>query len=266
MHYFSPVPKMPLLEIIVTDQTADWVTATCYDVGVKQGKTVIVVKDGPGFYTTRILAPFMGETLNLLDEGADALQIDRVIKKFGFPVGPITLMDEVGIDVGAHIMSGRLIQSFLATREGVKMSQGLKQMYDAGYHGRKNKKGFFQYDSKGKKIRDKLDDNVYNYFGGSQRKQFDDQEIVQRIALTMVGEAALCLQEGIVANPLDGDVGAVFGLGFPPFRGGPFRYIDATGASKVVDMFKRLTDKHGPRFKAPQILLDRAAQGSKFYS
>lgn len=266
MHYFSPVPKMPLLEIIVTDQTADWVTATCYDVGVRQGKTVIVVKDGPGFYTTRILAPFMGETLNLLDEGADALQIDRVIKKFGFPVGPITLMDEVGIDVGAHIMSGRLIQSFLATREGVKMSQGLKLMYEAGYHGRKNKKGFFQYDSKGKKIRDKLDDNVYNYFGGSQRKQFDDQEIVQRIALTMVGEAALCLQEGIVANPLDGDVGAVFGLGFPPFRGGPFRYIDATGANKVVDMFKQLTDKHGPRFKAPQILLDRAAQGSKFYS
>lgn len=265
MHYFSPVPKMPLLEIIVTDQTADWVTATCYEVGVRQGKTVIVVKDGPGFYTTRILAPMMGEALNLLDEGADALQVDRVMKKFGFPVGPITLMDEVGIDVGAHIMSGKLMQHFIASREGVKLSTGLKQMFDAGYHGRKNKKGFFKYDSKGKKIRDQLDDNVYRYFGGPNRKQFSDQEIVERVGLSLVGEAALCLQEGIVANPLDGDVGAVFGLGFPPFRGGPFRYIDAEGASKVVDTFQRLAAKHGPRFKPAQILVDQAKSNAKFY-
>ncbi|MBX3421497.1 MAG: enoyl-CoA hydratase/isomerase family protein [Pirellulaceae bacterium] len=265
MHYFSPVPKMPLLEIIVTDQTADWVTATCYDIGVRQGKTVIVVKDGPGFYTTRILAPLMGEALNMLDEGADALQVDRVLKKFGFPVGPITLMDEVGIDIGAHIMSGSLMQTFVANREGLKLSMGLKRMYDAGYHGRKNKKGFFKYDAKGKKVRDQLDDNVYNYFGGSQRKQFSDQEITERIGLSMVHEAALCLQEGIVANPLDGDIGAVFGLGFPPFRGGPFRYIDSVGARSIVDTFNRLTQNHGLRFKTPQILVEAANNNRKFY-
>ncbi len=265
MHYFSPVPKMPLLEIIVTDQTADWVTATCYDVGVRQGKTVIVVKDGPGFYTTRILAPMMGEALNLLDEGADALQIDRVLKKFGFPVGPITLMDEVGIDVGAHIMSGSLMQHFISTREGVKLSDGLKRMFDAGYHGRKNKKGFFQYDEKGKKVRNKLDDHVYQFFGGSDRKQFSDLEIVERVGLSMVGEAALCLQEGIVASPLDGDVGAVFGLGFPPFRGGPFRYMDAEGPQRILDTFNRLAAKHGPRFKPAQILVDQVSANAKFY-
>ena len=265
MHYFSPVPKMPLLEIVVTDQTADWVTATCYDVGVRQGKTVIVVKDGPGFYTTRILAPMMGEALNMLDEGADALQVDRVLKKFGFPVGPITLMDEVGIDVGAHIMSGQLMQSFIESRQGVKLSTGLKRMYEAGYHGRKNKKGFFKYDAKGKKIRDQLDDQLYSFFGGAARKPYSDQEITERIALSMVGEAALCLQEGIIANPLDGDVGAVFGLGFPPFRGGPFRYVDTQGAQQIVDTFNRLCQQHGPRFKPPQILVDQAKSGGRFY-
>ncbi|MBL4586913.1 MAG: enoyl-CoA hydratase/isomerase family protein [Flavobacteriales bacterium] len=266
MHYFSPVPKMPLLEIVVTDQTADWVTATCYDLGVRQGKTVIVVKDGPGFYTTRILAPLLGETLTMLEEGADALQIDKVLKKFGFPVGPITLMDEVGIDVGAHIMSGELMQHFISTRKGVKVSNAMKKMYDAGYHGRKNKKGFYAYDEKGKKIRNKLDSDLYSFFGGNERKKFDEKEMYERIGMSMVSEAALCLQEGIIATPLDGDIGAVFGLGFPPFRGGPFRYMDKLGAQKTVDIFNRLAEKHGERFLPPQIILDKAKSGEGFYS
>jgi 3-hydroxyacyl-CoA dehydrogenase/enoyl-CoA hydratase/3-hydroxybutyryl-CoA epimerase len=253
------------LEIVVTDQTADWVTSTCYDLGVRQGKTVIVVKDGPGFYTTRILAPLMGEALNMLEEGADALQIDSVLKKFGFPVGPITLMDEVGIDVGAHIMTGDLMQHFIATRKGVKASDGLKKMFDAGYHGRKNKKGFYQYDENGKKKRE-LDTNVYSFFGGNTRKKFDEKEMYERIGMSMVSEAALCLQEGIIANPLDGDVGAVFGLGFPPFRGGPFRYMDSLGAQETANIFNRLAEKHGERFLPPQIIIDKAKAGEKFYS
>lgn len=265
MHYFSPVPKMPLLEIIVTDQTADWVTSTCYDLGVKQGKTVIVVKDGPGFYTTRILVPLMGEALNMLDEGADAIQIDSALKKFGFPVGPITLMDEVGIDVGYHIMTGELIQHFIATRKGVKTSDGIAKMYEAGYHGRKNKKGFYQYDETGKKKRE-LDPNMYSFFGGNTRKKFSDQEIYERIGMSMVSEAALCMQEGIITSALDGDVGAVFGLGFPPFRGGPFRYMDTLGLQGTVDLFNRLAEKHGDRFLPPQILVDMAKKGEKFYS
>jgi len=259
------VPKMPLLEIVVTDRTADWVTATCLALGIRQGKTCIVVKDGPGFYTTRILAPLLGEALNMLEEGADALQIDRVLKKFGFPVGPITLMDEVGIDVGAHIMSGQLMQHFIATRKGVKVSDAMKKMFDAGYHGRKNSKGFYAYDEKGKKIKGKLDDNLYSFFGGNDRRQFDDLEMSERIGMSMISEAALCLQEGIIANPTDGDVGAVFGLGFPPFRGGPFRYIDSLGARQAVDIFNRLAEKHGERFLPPPIIVDKAKSGGRFY-
>ncbi|HNG27954.1 MAG TPA: 3-hydroxyacyl-CoA dehydrogenase NAD-binding domain-containing protein, partial [Chitinophagales bacterium] len=141
MHYFSPVPKMPLLEIIKTDKTADWVIATCYEVGIRQGKTVIVVNDGPGFYTTRILAPLMNESQLLLDEGGDILQIDKEMNLFGFPVGPITLADEVGIDVGAHIMGGELMTELLSSRPKFQVSMTLLEVSKAGYKGRKNKKG-----------------------------------------------------------------------------------------------------------------------------
>lgn len=150
MHYFSPVPKMPLLEIIKTEQTADWVVGTCYEIGLRQGKTVIVVNDGPGFYTTRILAPLMNEAQLMLEEGGDILQIDREMNLFGFPVGPVTLADEVGIDVGAHIMSGDLMKAVVADRN-FKVSTTLIDLYKAGYKGRKNKKGFYRYDEKGKK-------------------------------------------------------------------------------------------------------------------
>jgi 3-hydroxyacyl-CoA dehydrogenase/enoyl-CoA hydratase/3-hydroxybutyryl-CoA epimerase len=174
-------------------------------------------------------------------------------------------MDEVGIDVGYHIMTGDLIQHFIATRKGVKTSDGIAKMYEAEYYGRKNKKGFYKYDDKGKKMRE-LDDKVYDFFGGKNRKKFDDQEIYERIGMSMVSEAALCLQEGIIANPLDGDVGAVFGLGYPPFRGGPFRYMDTLGLQETVDMFNKLAKNHGDRFLPPQILLDKAKTGENFYS
>lgn len=265
MHYFSPVPKMPLLEIIKTDKTADWVIATCYEVGIRQGKTVIVVNDGPGFYTTRILAPLMNESQLLLDEGGDILQIDKEMNLFGFPVGPITLADEVGIDVGAHIMGGELMTELLSSRPKFQVSMTLLEVSKAGYKGRKNKKGFYQYDENGKK-QPKVDNEIYKFYGGENRKQFDAEMIHLRCALAMVNEAALCLQEGIISSPLDGDIGAVFGLGFPPFRGGPFRYIDSLGAAKTVDILNDLASKYGERFEPAQILIDYAKAGKKFYS
>jgi 3-hydroxyacyl-CoA dehydrogenase/enoyl-CoA hydratase/3-hydroxybutyryl-CoA epimerase len=266
MHYFSPVPKMPLLEIIKTDKTADWVIATCYDVGVRQGKTCIVVHDGPGFYTTRILAPLMNEAQLLLDEGGDILQIDKEMNLFGYPVGPITLSDEVGIDVGAHIMSGELMQELLKTRPDFKVSKTLLEISKAGYKGRKNQKGFYKYDEKGKKVRGQVDDKIYDFYGGLARKKIDSNEIQMRCGMMMVNEAALCLQENIIETPLDGDIGAVFGLGFPPFRGGPFRYIDTLGAQETVHILKELSDKFGARFEPAQILVDYANSGKKFYS
>jgi 3-hydroxyacyl-CoA dehydrogenase/enoyl-CoA hydratase/3-hydroxybutyryl-CoA epimerase len=265
MHYFSPVPRMPLLEIIKTEHTADWVIATCYEIGKNQGKTCIVVNDGPGFYTTRILAPLMNEALLMLDEGADIRQLDKEMNLYGFPVGPVTLMDEVGIDVGAHIMSGDLMKTALeASGREMKISYTLLEISKAGYKGRKNRKGFYQYDDKGRK-KSIVDSNIYSFFGGKSRKKMDPNDIQLRGGMMMVNEAAYCLQEGVIENPLDGDIGAIFGLGFPPFRGGPFRYIDSLGANTVVSIMEDLAERYGPRFKPAPILRDYAAGNRKFY-
>ncbi|MGM0587289.1 MAG: fatty acid oxidation complex subunit alpha FadJ [Bacteroidota bacterium] len=260
MHYFSPVQKMPLLEIIKTDQTADWVTATAYEVGIKQGKNVIVVNDGPGFYTTRILAPFMNEALLLLEEGADVKDLDSAMKQFGYPVGPVKLLDEVGIDVAAHVGE---VMSELFDPRGMKSSTKAGELLEAGYKGRKNKQGFYIY-KEGEKAKE-VNTEIYQYFGGSDRKSFDRQQIQQRIALMMVNEAAWCLQEDILLSPGDGDLGAILGLGFPPFLGGPFRYIDQRGVSDVVKTMEQLQKQHGERFKPAPILVDYAQQHKKFH-
>lgn len=258
MHYFSPVQKMPLLEIITTPQTADWVTATAYEIGVKQGKTVIVVNDGPGFYTTRILAPYMNEALLLLEEGAAIEFLDKIMKKFGFPVGPMALLDEVGMDVGAHV--GETMAPVFNARGG-KSSTKAKELNDAGLKGRKNKKGMYSYTGKKKEV----NTEVYSYFGGSSRKNPDIEIAQLRMALMMVNEAAYCLEESIIKSPTDGDLGAILGLGFPPFTGGPFRYLDHVGIQHTVDQLNEYSKKYGPRFKPANILVEYAKEGKSFY-
>jgi 3-hydroxyacyl-CoA dehydrogenase / enoyl-CoA hydratase / 3-hydroxybutyryl-CoA epimerase len=253
MHYFSPVQKMPLLEIIKTDQTADWVTATAYDIGIKQGKTVIVVNDGPGFYTTRILAPFMNEALLLLEEGADIEELDRAMKQFGFPVGPAALLDEVGIDVGAHVAD--VLSSTFEAR-GAKTSKKARELVESGYKGRKNRKGFYKYDE-GSGKKKEINPEIYTFFGGSNRKTIPMPDIQQRLSLMMVNEAVHCLQDNILESPVDGDLGAILGLGFPPFLGGPFRYIDRLGAETVAGQMNSLQQKHGDRFRPAQLLIDQ---------
>ncbi|MDB5281272.1 MAG: fadJ [Bacteroidota bacterium] len=262
MHYFSPVPKMPLLEIIKTPKTADWVTAACFELGIRQGKTCIVVNDGPGFYTTRILAPYINECMLLIEEGCDAAQIDRAMKKWGFPVGPVALQDEVGIDIGAHIMTSDLVE-FAKQREGARINDSVVKMYKDGYSGKKNKRGFYKYDEKGKKRG--IDENIYKYFGNPSRKEFAQETIQHRMGMMMLNEALYCMEEGILESATDGDVGAIFGLGFPPFTGGPFRYIDHVGAHKVIALMDDLTAKYGARFKPAKILKEMAAKGETFY-
>jgi len=263
MHYFSPVPKMPLLEIIVTNNTAEWVTATATQVGIDQGKHVIVVKDGPGFYTTRILAPFMNEALLLLEEGISIKQLDREMKQFGFPVGPAALFDEVGIDVAAHITE---VLNPMFSERGVNPSDKPQLLFDEGYKGKKNQKGFYKYkQSQSKKKKKEPNEGIYRFFGGSERKKLDSETVQMRMALTMINEAALCLQEEILQNPADGDLGAILGLGFPPFLGGPFRYIDRQKATTIVQQLENFENKHGPRFRPAQILIERAASGNPFF-
>jgi 3-hydroxyacyl-CoA dehydrogenase/enoyl-CoA hydratase/3-hydroxybutyryl-CoA epimerase len=258
MHYFSPVEKMPLLEIIVTDQTADWATATAVAFGKRQGKTVIVVNDGAGFYTTRVLIPYMNEALHLLAEGASIEAIDGAMTNWGFPVGPILLSDEVGIDVGAHI-AVIMIDAF-----GDRMAAPdvMKELVADDRKGRKNGRGFYEYDDKGE--RGDADETVYTTLGLGPRKEIPEAEIQERIALAFVNEAARCLEDGILQSALDGDIGAVMGVGFPPFRGGPFWYVDQVGASHVVARLDALAAEHGSRFEPAAILREHAEAEKRF--
>jgi 3-hydroxyacyl-CoA dehydrogenase / enoyl-CoA hydratase / 3-hydroxybutyryl-CoA epimerase len=258
MHYFSPVEKMPLLEIIVTDDTADWATTTAVEFGKKQGKTVIVVSDAPGFYTTRILVPYTSEAFSLLEDGASVEDIDRAMVQWGFPVGPLLLSDEVGLDVGAHI-SQIMLDAFGERMAGPEMMSGL---VEDDRKGRKNGRGFYRYDEGGK--RGGVDETVYAALGLGPRRKVPQREIQDRLSLAMVNEAARTLEDNVLQSALDGDIGAVMGLGFPPFRGGPFWWIDAEGADTIVERLDTLAERHGDRFAPAQILRDHAESGKKF--
>lgn len=259
MHYFSPVHKMPLLEIITHPGTADWVTATCVEVGKRQGKTVIVVNDGVGFYTSRILAPYMNEAAFILAEGADIAELDRALVDFGFPVGPITLLDEVGIDVAAKvakIMHGAFGDRMLAPNT-------TDALVADGRLGRKAKKGFYTY-GEGKKK--EVDASIYAVLPhGTDRKRFDRAEMAERCVLQMVNEAVRCLGEGVLRSPRDGDIGAIFGLGFPPFLGGPFRYAEAQGLGRILQRIEHYQERHGVRFTPAPLLGELVKTGKRFY-
>jgi 3-hydroxyacyl-CoA dehydrogenase/enoyl-CoA hydratase/3-hydroxybutyryl-CoA epimerase len=265
MHFFSPVPKMPLLEVIATPRTTKEATVTAVAYGKQLGKTVIVVNDGPGFYTTRTLSAYMNEAGRLLDEGAAIESIDKALVDFGFPVGPITLLDEVGIDVGGKV--GLVLSEALGIR--MTPSEAMRRVVTAGRLGRKGRSGFYKYDESGKK--GDVDNSIYQIIGAGARANAERhvnipaEEMVRRCVLAMVNEAALCLQEGILRNVRDGDVGAVFGIGFPPFRGGPFRYVDTLGAATVVRQLQELNNRYSPRFLAADVLVEMAKTGRTFY-
>ncbi len=259
MHYFSPVEKMPLLEVVTTKATSDATTATAVALGKAQGKTVIVVNDGTGFYTTRVLGPYSNEAAFLLQEGASVEDIDSAMTAWGFPVGPLLLADEVGIDVGAHI-AVILHDAFGDRMAGPPMMEGL---IADDRKGRKNGRGFYRYEDG---ERTGVDETVYDALGLGPRKEFDRSEIQERLSLAFINEAAHCLGDGILRSARDGDIGAIFGLGYPPFRGGPFWTIDQMGADVVVDKLIVLAAKHGDRFEPAPILREHAAEGTPFRS
>lgn len=266
MHYFSPVHKMPLLEIIVTDKTAPWVTATCVELGKRQGKTVIVVRDGVGFYTSRILGPYMNEAAYLLAAGVPVERIDEALLDFGFPVGPLTLLDEVGIDVAEKV--GHIVHKAFGDR--LTPPPGIESLVRNGRHGKKNGRGFYRYDLQKQKGRRPVDTTIYAELGLPAPAAHDPgpvptEDIQLRCALQMVNEAALCLQEGILRSPRDGDIGAIFGLGFPPFLGGPFRYADSLGIGEVVRRLQEYQAQHGSRFTPAELLVEMAKKNKKFY-
>jgi len=272
MHFFSPVHKMPLLEVITTDSTDPDVTASAVAYGKKLGKTVIVVRDGPGFYVNRILTPYISEAGRLLDQGAAIDAVDNALLDFGFPVGPITLVDEVGLDVGSK--AGKIMYQAFGERFAPPAS--MQAVVATGRFGRKVKKGFYLYDEEGKK--GEVDQSVYSLLApgaretvstsGGQvqtRAQIPASEIQQRTVLPMLNEAVRCLAENVIRSPRDGDVGAVFGFGFPPFRGGPFRYMDSLGIAEVLRQLEELNDRFPGRFEPAELLVSMARRGERFY-
>ncbi|EOD31453.1 putative hydroxyacyl-coenzyme A dehydrogenase/3-ketoacyl-coenzyme A thiolase/enoyl-coenzyme A hydratase alpha subunit [Emiliania huxleyi CCMP1516] len=273
MHYFSPVPKMPLLEVITHDKTAPAVAAAAVEVGIQQGKTVIAVKDVPGFYVNRCLGPFLTEAMALTQQGADPLAINSALLDFGMPVGGVTLCDEVGIDVSRHVVNnliGDQAKGYLGVRmEGADLRM-LDRFVEEGLLGRKAGRGFFDYsDPKAKKKpinKDAL--AILKEFRDPAKdaSQLSKEQLVERMMMRFIVEALYCLQDGVIRNARDGDVAAVMGIGFPPFRGGPFMYIDKLGADHVVSRLKALEAEHGAQYAPPEILLKHAKDGTPFIS
>ena len=257
LHYFSPVEKMPLVEVIPHQGTSDETISTVVEFARKQGKTPIVVQDCAGFYVNRILAPYMNEAAQVLLTGEPIEQLDTALLNFGFPVGPITLLDEVGVDIGAKIMP--ILVAELGERfQGPDV---FDKLLNDDRKGRKSGKGFYTYKGKNKEV----DKSVYKLLSLSPESKLAEKDIAMRCVLPMLNEAVRCLDEGIIRSPRDGDIGAIFGIGFPPFLGGPFRYMDQIGIEKLVEIMNEHAQKYGDRFAPCDGLLTRAGIGAKFY-
>ncbi|MBF7995725.1 fatty acid oxidation complex subunit alpha FadJ [Rahnella laticis] len=261
LHYFSPVDKMPLVEVIPHAGTSAQTISTTVTLAKKQGKTAIVVGDSAGFYVNRILAPYINEAARCLLAGEPVDHIDNALVNFGFPVGPVQLLDEVGIDVGTKI-GPILVEAF---GERFAAPSGFDAVLQDDRKGRKNGKGFYLYGQKGRGAKKKqVDPSIYRLLNVTPKAQQSGEEIAQRCVMLMLNEAVRCLDENVIRSARDGDLGAVFGIGFPPFRGGPFRYIDTLGAASVVKTLEQLAQRYGEHFTPCDGLRQRAEQGGRF--
>lgn len=258
MHFFSPVEKMPLLEVIPTEQSSAETIATAVDFGRKMGKTVIVVRDHPGFWVNRILTPYLNEAAHLLAEGVPIELIDSTMVKWGFPVGPVTLLDEVGLDVAAK--AGKVMHE--AFGERLRPNDVVSRMTADNRLGRKNGRGFYHY-HKGHKTG--VDDKTWEILGVHKQEKSSPVTIVQRLVYIMLNEAAMAADDRVVRSPRDGDIGAIFGIGYPPFRGGPLRYMDELGAVNVVDTLRQLATAYGERFTPAPSLVEMATEARRYY-
>ncbi len=259
MHFFSPVEKMPLLEVIVTETTAANATATAVALGRRMGKTVIVVRDRPGFWVNRILGPYLNEAGWLLLEGVRVGQLDKSMTRFGFPVGPITLLDEVGLDV-AHKASLVLHEAF---GDRMRPMGGIGRLVEDGRLGRKAGRGFYRYEGGERRA---VEESIYGLVEAQPSVSVRQADIQPRLVYSMLNEAVHALSEGVVRCARDADLGAIYGIGYPPFRGGPFRYLDDIGAANAVDTLERLREQYGERFAPAARLVQMAEAGERFYA
>lgn len=266
MHFFNPVHMMPLVEVIRGEKTSEEAIATTVVLAQKMGKTPIVVNDCPGFLVNRVLFPYFGAFDLLLKDGADFQQIDKVMEKFGWPMGPAYLMDVVGIDTGVH--GAEVMAEGFPDRMKPDYKGSVQSMYEANRLGQKNDVGFYKYvlDKKGKKAKT-VDPTAYEVIAAGitgEKREFDAQEIIDRMMLAFCNETVRCLEDKIVATPSEADMAMIMGVGFPPFRGGPCRYIDQTGVAEYVALCNKYAHL-GKAYEAPQMLQDMAANNKKFY-
>ncbi|MCP4193502.1 MAG: multifunctional fatty acid oxidation complex subunit alpha [Planctomycetaceae bacterium] len=261
IHFFNPVRRMKLVEVIRGEQTSDETVATAVNYAKRLGKSPIVVNDGPGFLVNRLLLPYMNEALELIVEGAEIKLIERVAKQFGMPMGPITLYDMVGLDTAFY--AGRTMWEAFPDR--IEASPILPALVKAGRLGRKSGLGFFSYQNK--KGRSQPDPELAKYvepYMKSELREFNAQQIEARLFLPMLLEATRILEEKLVRNVRDVDLGLIFGVGFPPFKGGLLYWADTLGAAEIVELLKPLEDM-GTRAEPTPLLREMAAEGRKFY-
>jgi 3-hydroxyacyl-CoA dehydrogenase / enoyl-CoA hydratase / 3-hydroxybutyryl-CoA epimerase len=257
MHFFSPVERMPLLEVIPTEATSGDTLVTAVRFGRRMGKTVIVVADKPGFWVNRILSPYLNEAGHLLQDGVPIPVIDQAMTTFGFPVGPVALLDEVGLDVADK--AGNVMYEAFGDR--MKPAGALSRMLGATRLGRKNGRGFYKY-REGHKAG--VDSSVYPLLGVKPAEAHSDL-VQRRLVYAMLNEAALACAENVVRSARDADIGAIFGIGFPAFRGGPLRMIDDLGAGRVVETLYQLQEQFGERFRPAPGLLEMSRRSGHYY-
>jgi len=266
MHFFSPVHRMPLVEVIRHPGTSAETVATTVALAREMGKTVIVVDDGPGFFTSRVLGPFLDEAARILAGGARVEEVDGALERWGFPVGPLKLLDEVGLDVAAHAAAA--VRERLGERYAPP--EVFRRMLDDGRTGRKGGRGFYLYPRGGRRRRRRaggrraVDETVYPLLAW-RPAPVPEEEIAERCWLRMLDETARTIEDGVVSDPRDVDVGTIFGLGFPPFRGGILREADRRGLDWVVERLESYAARHGERFAAAGLLREMAAEGRRFH-
>ncbi|WP_445364724.1 fatty acid oxidation complex subunit alpha FadB [Microbulbifer sp. ANSA003] len=265
MHFFNPVHKMPLVEVIRGEKTSDTAVARVVAYANKMGKKAIVVRDCPGFLVNRVLFPYFAGFSMLVRDGADFQAVDKVMERWGWPMGPAYLMDVVGIDTGVHAES--VMAEGFPDRMGKTFTAASDVMYEAGRYGQKNNKGFYNYeqDKKGRPKKVATEES-YELLKPhvAERREFEKDEIIERMMVPMATELARCLEEGIVDSPAEADMALIYGIGFPPFRGGIFAWLDSIG----LDEFVKIADKYadlGELYKPTERMREMAASGKTYY-
>ncbi len=267
MHFFNPVHRMPLVEVIRGEKTSDAAVAATVAYARKMGKTPIVVNDCPGFLVNRVLFPYFGGFSLLVEQGADFERVDKIMEKFGWPMGPAYLLDVVGMDTAVH--ANEVMAEGFPERMAREGKTAIELMYDNDRLGQKNGKGFYRYEEDKKGKPRKVSDEQAKALAGEvavAKREFEDDEVIARMMVPLCMETVRCLEDGIVGTPAEADMALIYGIGFPPFRGGALRYIDAMGVAEFVALAERLAEELGPLYAPTQRLREMADSGERFYS